>query len=169
GIDVRAERVTQRVHAGRFQAGMHVIRGDLAKWLLLLHVGEADTLAGNRLCKIVESSFLPFRAIKQQLLFVSSFFIVVIEQSPRPPRTALDFQVVPGLVGHTECNGLAGERVAIPIRKLKVIVAANKARAVIYAGPGSLANAVGRFPPPSTEIVHVVNFDLFYGRGLLIE
>ena len=40
------------------------------------------------------------------------------------PRSALNLEVVPRLVGHVESDGLAGERIAVPVGQLEVVEAA---------------------------------------------
>jgi len=77
--------------------------------------------------------------------------------------------MVPRLVGHVEGDGFAGERVAIPVGQLEVVVAADEARAIVDAGPGGLSNAVIGAPPPPTEIVDIVNLDLADGGVLFVE
>ena len=73
--------------------------------------------------------------------------------------------MVPGFVGHVEGDGLAGERVAVPVGQLEVVEAAGQRGAVVDAGPGGLADAVGALPPPALEVVGVVDLDLADGRG----
>ena len=77
--------------------------------------------------------------------------------------------MIPGLVGHVEGDGFAGERVAVPVGQLEVVVAADEARAIEDAGPGGFANAVGGPPPPAIEIVDVVNLDFANGGVLRVE
>src|SRR5580692_13020899 len=77
--------------------------------------------------------------------------------------------MIPRLIGHVEGDGFAGERIAIPIRQLKIIVAADDAGAVEDTGPSGFANAVGGAPPPPIEIVDIVNLNFANGSELVVE
>ena len=76
---------------------------------------------------------------------------------------AVELQMIPRLLRQDECNGLAGNRVAIPIWKLKVIESARQARAVVDARPRRFADAVVRPPPPAPYVECIVDLHLAHG------
>ena len=86
------------------------------------------------------------------------------QQRNIPPRAALHFKMVPRLVRHIERHRLPRNRIAIPVRKLKIVEAPHQRRTVVHARPRRLANAVGSLPPPALQIVRIVNLDLAHGR-----
>src|SRR5262249_35746935 len=68
--------------------------------------------------------------------------------------------MIPGLERHIEGDGLARERITIPIRQLKIVVATRKARAIVNTGPGGFANSIGSFPPPALQVISVEDLNL---------
>src|ERR1035441_4114918 len=71
--------------------------------------------------------------------------------------------MVPRLLWQDEGDSLAGDRIAIPIRKLEVVEAADEARAIVDARPRCFADAVVGSPPPATNVVCIVDLDFTNG------
>ena len=170
------EAVAQHGDARGLVARMNVVGGELADGPLLLDVGEADLLAGDRLGEVVRGALLALGALEERLREQRRGIVLVgigdrarlpfarRQQRDIAPRAALDLEMVPRLVRHVEGDGLAGERVAIPVGKLEVVEAADQAGAVVDAGPRRLADAVRALPPPALQVVGIVNLDLADGR-----
>ena len=86
-------------------------------------------------------------------------------QGKRPERRSRHLDLVPGFVGHREGHRLARQRVAVPVRKLEVVISPGQARSVVDARPRRLPDAVVRPPVPALEVVHVVDLDLAHADG----
>src|SRR5215813_10213975 len=76
--------------------------------------------------------------------------------------------MIPGLERHIEGDGLARERITIPVRQLKIVVATRKARAIVNTGPGGLTNSIGSFPPPALQVISVENLN-FANSGVSVR
>ncbi len=68
--------------------------------------------------------------------------------------------MVPRLIRHVERHRFARERVAIPIRQLEVIEPADQPGAVVNARPRGLANPIRALPPPTLQIVSIMDLNL---------
>ena len=107
--DFAGELVAQRCNAGGLRAGMNIIRGEFADGLLLLDVGEPNFLPGDGIIELVIRNLLATGTLEESFVGVGSLLHVVSQQAHVAPCAACNFQMVPGLVGHVECDSLAGE------------------------------------------------------------
>ncbi len=68
--------------------------------------------------------------------------------------------MVPFFFRQFKGNGFAGNRVAVPVRQLEIIVAPRQTGTVKRARPGRLADAVAPLPPPALVIIRVADLNL---------
>ncbi len=148
-LDGGRQPIGQPRRAGGLTAWRDRVHAQLANRRLLFDVRERDRAAAHRLREPVERPLLPLRTFEDRR--------VGRERSERRSRY---LDLVPRLVRQDEADRLAGQRVAVPVGQLEVVVASGKPRPVVDAGPGGLADAVVGLPPPALQIVGVVNLDL---------
>ena len=138
GRSVGGQTVAELYGACGLFAGMDVVGGELADGLLLLDVGEADLFAGDGLCELVAGALLGFGALEEgfgehgrgvMLVGIGDCAGLACsggEEVELAPGGAFDLEVIPGLVGHVEGDGFAGEGVAVPVGELEVVEAAGE-------------------------------------------
>ena len=161
-LAARRDGVAELRNAVRFSSGMDVIRAKFSNRPFLRYVRKADLLACNGLGKRGAGPFLPLGPLKQSgarametclpgsgsATGLSGSHCSGVNRATFPHmHRPHNLQVIPWLIGHPESDRLAGKHVAVPVRKLDVVVAVRQRGAVIDAGPGGLP---GCRPFPST-------------------